>query len=69
VSLQWDALPGPLLDGGTKEVTLNPGGSRELRFTTKITTDDVSRVQSSPGYNAAGGEKLCKVKTSIDEAS
>jgi hypothetical protein len=69
VSFKWDALPGPLFDGGTKEVTLNPGGSRELRFTTKITSDDVSRVQSSPGYNAVGSEKLCKVKASIDEAS
>lgn len=69
VSLKWDAIPGPLFDGGTKEVTLNPGASRELRFTTKITSNDVSRVQSSPGYNAVGSEKLCKVQTSIDEAS
>jgi hypothetical protein len=69
VSLKWDALPGPLFDGGTKEVTLNPGASRELRFTTKITSDDVSRVQSSPGYNAVGSEMLCKVKTWIDGAS
>jgi hypothetical protein len=67
VSLKWDALPGPLFDGGTKEVTLNPGASRELRFTTKINGSDVNRVQSSPGYLAAGNEGLCRVTTSIEE--
>lgn len=66
VSLKWDALPGPLPDGGTKEVTLNPGASREL--TTKINGGDVDRVQSSPGYGAASDEKFCKVKASIEEA-
>jgi hypothetical protein len=69
VSLKWDALPGPLPDGGKKEVTLNPGASRELRFTTRINGSDVDRVQSSPGYQAASDEKFCKVMASIDEAS
>jgi hypothetical protein len=69
VSLKWDALPGPLFDGGTKQVTLNPDGTREVRFTkTRLSTDDVGRVQSSPGYKSSSEEKLCKVKTSIDNA-
>jgi hypothetical protein len=69
VSVKWDALPGPLFDGGTKVVTLNPGGTRELRFTKRgLTTGDVDRVQSSPGYQSASNEKLCKVHTSIDNA-
>jgi hypothetical protein len=69
VSLKWDALPGPLIDGGTKQVRLNPDGTREIRFTkTRLNTDDVSRVQSSPGYKSSSEEKLCKVKTSIDYA-
>jgi hypothetical protein len=69
VSMHWDALPGPLFDGGTKKVTLQPGGSRELRFTKQhLTFDDVDRAQSSPGYNTSQDSKFCKVKTSIDEA-
>jgi hypothetical protein len=69
VSLKWDALPGPLIDGGTKQVRLNPDGTREVRFTkTRLSTDDVSRVQSSPGYKSSSDEKFCKVKTSIDNA-
>jgi hypothetical protein len=68
VSLKWDAIPGPPIDGGTKSVTLKPGASRDVRFSKNIGQDDVSRVQSSPGYQSAGAEKLCKVKTSIDNA-
>ena len=62
-------LPGPLFDGGTQVVTLTPGTTRELRFTKRgLTTGDVDRVQSSPGYQSASNEKLCKVHTSIDNA-
>jgi hypothetical protein len=68
VNLKWDALPGPLFDGGTKRVRLEPGRTREIRFTEKIGGNDVDRVQSSPGYQAASDSKFCKVKTSIDYA-
>lgn len=68
VNLKWDALPGPLFDGGTKTVRLEPGRTREIRFMTKINQNDVDRVQSSPGYRASSDNKFCKVKTSIDNA-
>jgi hypothetical protein len=68
VNLKWDALPGPLFDGGTKTVTLEPGRTREIRSMTKINQNDVDRVQSSPGYRASSDNKFCKVKTSIDNA-
>ncbi|HXF72475.1 MAG TPA: hypothetical protein VNO79_07700 [Actinomycetota bacterium] len=68
VNLKWDALPGPLFDGGTKVVALEPGRSKQVRFTKKIGSDDVDRVQSSPGYQSADSGKLCKVKASIEKA-
>ena len=68
VSLKWDALPGRLFDGGTWEVSLNPGASRELLFVKKIHGNNVNRVQSSPGYKGAGEEEFCKVSGSIDAA-
>ncbi len=68
VSLKWDALPGPLFDGGTKSVTLHPGQSREIRFTRKgLGLTDVDRVQASPGYKK-GGDKLCIVKAHETQA-
>jgi len=68
VGLKWDALPGPLFDGGTKVVTLEPGRSKEVRFQTNIGISDVDRVQSSPGYQSVNDNKFCKVKASIDQA-
>jgi hypothetical protein len=67
VNLKWDALPGPLFDGGSKTVTLEPGRTREIRFMAKIKGNDVDRVQSSPGYRASSDNKFCKVKTSINK--
>jgi hypothetical protein len=66
VSLKWDAIPGPRIEGGEKVVTLQPGQSREVRFQEKIGDSDVDRVQSSPGYQAASDDKFCLVKASID---
>jgi hypothetical protein len=68
VALKWDALPGPLFDGGEKVVIVNPGKSREVKFQKQIDGNDVDRVQSSTGYESADSSKLCKVKTSIDGA-
>ena len=68
MGLEWDALPGPLFDGGTKNVTVQPGASRKLRFQKNFGSSDVDRVQSSPGYESADDTKFCKVKASIDGA-
>ncbi len=68
VSLKWDALPGPLFDGGTKSVELRPGQSREIRFTKKgLSLSDVDRIQASPGYRK-GSDHLCIVKAHEEEA-
>jgi hypothetical protein len=66
VGMKWDALPGPLFDGGTKQATLKPGASKQLNFVDKnVSMDDVDRIQSSPGYNSYQDSKFCKVSASI----
>lgn len=71
VTLKWDALPGPPIDGGTKTVTnLQPGASREVNFVKKgVSGNDVTRLQSSSGYQSSNDQKFCIAKTSISEAT